>query len=58
MIEKKYLIRFKESDLTPMLVRAARIETHGEHLVFLSSSGELCALFLLEIVRDWSETQT
>jgi hypothetical protein len=55
MRDRTYLVRFKESDLASQLVRAASVEIHGEHLVFLRSSGELSALFLVEIVKDWSE---
>jgi hypothetical protein len=55
MPDKHYLVRFKESNLTPQLVRAATVEIHGEHLVFRQSGGELSALFLLEAVKDWEE---
>jgi hypothetical protein len=55
MVRKTYLVRFKESDLSPVVVEAERVEVHGEHLVFLSASGELSAMFLLEVVKDWSE---
>jgi hypothetical protein len=55
MPEKKYLVRFKTSDLSPHLVIAASAEIHGEHLIFLRSNGSLAALFLLEIVESWSE---
>jgi hypothetical protein len=55
MDDKTYLVRFKESDLSPVVVEAERVEVHGEHLVFLRASGELSAMFLFEIVRDWSE---
>jgi hypothetical protein len=55
MVHKTYLVRFKESDLSPVVVEAERVEVHGEHLVFLSASGELSAMFLLEVVKDWSE---
>jgi hypothetical protein len=55
MPDKNYLVRFKETDLAPQLVEAATVETYGEHLVFLSSTGELSALFLLEAVKDWAE---
>ena len=55
MVRKTYLVRFKESDLSPVVVEAERVEVHGEHLVFLSASGELSAMFLLDIVKDWSE---
>jgi hypothetical protein len=55
MDDKTYLVRFKESDLSPVVVEAERVEVHGEHLVFLRASGELSAMFLFEIVRDWSK---
>jgi hypothetical protein len=55
MVNKTYLVRFKESDLPPVVVEAERVEVHGEHLVFLRPGGELSAMFLLEIVKDWSE---
>jgi hypothetical protein len=55
MPEKDFLVRFKEPHLAPRLVSAGSVEIHGEHLVFFRSSGELTALFLLEIVKDWSE---
>jgi hypothetical protein len=53
---KGWLIRFRQSDLTTQLVAAARAEIHNEHLLFLRSDGGLAALFLLEIVESWSET--
>jgi hypothetical protein len=55
MVHKTYLVRFKESDLSPVAVEAERVEVHGEHLVFVRASGELSAMFLLGIVLDWSE---
>jgi hypothetical protein len=55
MPDKLYLIRFKASELTFHAVVAARAEIHGEHLLFLRSDGKLAALFLLEIVENWSE---
>jgi hypothetical protein len=57
MPDKDYLVRFKESNQASQLVRAATVEIHGEHLVFLLSGGELSALFLLEIVKDWMELE-
>jgi hypothetical protein len=57
MDDKTHLVRFKESGLSPVLVEAGKVEVHGEHLVFLRSSGELSALFLFEIVKDWSEIE-
>jgi hypothetical protein len=58
MPDKDYLVRFKEPNLAPQLVRAAKVEIHGEHLVFLLSSGELSALFLLEAIKDWEEVES
>ena len=55
MVHKTYLVRFKESDLSPVVVEAERVEVHGEHLVFLRASGKLSAMFLLAIVKDWSD---
>ncbi len=57
MPDKNYLVRFKESDLASQLVRAASVEIHGEHLVFLRATGELAALFLSEELKDWSEIE-
>ena len=58
MPEKKYLVRFKTSDLSPEPVIAASVEIHGEHLIFLRSDGSLAALFVLEIVDDWVEVKS
>jgi hypothetical protein len=55
MPEKTYLVRFKELHVHPQLVRAATIEIHGDHLAFLRLDGELSALFLFKIVKDWQE---
>jgi hypothetical protein len=55
MSDKLYLIRFKASELICHAVIAARAEIHGEHLVFLRSEGRLAALFLMEIIENWSE---
>jgi hypothetical protein len=37
------------------LVVASSAEIHGEHLVFLQANGRLAALFVLEIVENWTE---
>jgi len=55
MSDIEYLIRFKGTDLPPVLVTAASVEFHGENLVFVKSDGTLAALFVLEIVESWSE---
>lgn len=58
MPDKTYLVRFKESDLGPQLVRADSVEIHGEHLVFLRSDGKPSALFLFETIKYWSEVDS
>ena len=45
----------RDSGLIMHTVTAASADIHGEHLVFLDSTGKLAALFLLEIVESWSE---
>ena len=55
MPDKTYLVRFKESNVPPQLVRGNRFEIHGDHLAFLMADGQLSALFLFEIVLDWLE---
>jgi hypothetical protein len=55
MPHKTYLVGFKDPDLSPQLVRAAGVEIHGDHLAFIQSDGEQSALFLFEIVKDWSQ---
>ena len=51
MLETNFLVRLKEPFGLLVFVRAAKTEICGEHLVFLRSSGELCALFLFEQVE-------
>jgi hypothetical protein len=56
MTDKNYLVRLKPRELGLHVVVAASAEIHGEHIVLLNSDGELAALFLLEIVENWTET--
>jgi hypothetical protein len=53
--DKTYLVRFKPPEISTQVVVAEAAQIYREHLVFLTSKGELAALFLLEIVEDWSE---
>jgi hypothetical protein len=53
MQDRMYLVTFRDPDFTPQLVKAVTAEIHGEHLVFLTSTGKLSALFLLEIIESW-----
>jgi hypothetical protein len=56
MADRAYLVRFKGGDPPTVLVVAEHIEFHSEHMVLLRSDGSLAALFVLESVEDWSET--
>jgi hypothetical protein len=56
MPDTTYLVRFKDPDLCPQLVRAMGVEIHGDHRgAFIRSDGELSTLFLFEVVKDWPE---
>jgi hypothetical protein len=55
MPDKTYLIRFKEPDAVSLLVIAASVETHGEHLAFLRSDGRLAALVVADVIAEWFE---
>jgi hypothetical protein len=58
MPDKAYLIRFKGPDpIPPELMIAAKIEFHGEHLIFLRSDGSPAALLVLENVESWDDIQ-
>jgi hypothetical protein len=57
MTDKTYLVRLKPRELGLHVVLAASAEIHGEHIVLLNSEGKLAALFLLEIVETWTETE-
>jgi len=54
-IDKTYIVRFKSPEISTDVVLAATVEVHGEDLAFVSSKGELAALYLFEIVESWSE---
>jgi hypothetical protein len=45
-------VRFTHPALAEVLITGARFEKHNEHLVFLSASNDLAALFLLEGVSE------
>jgi hypothetical protein len=53
--QKAFLIRFKRPELTAAPVFAARAEIRGEHVVFLTATNQLTALFRTEMVESWSE---
>jgi hypothetical protein len=57
MTDKTYLVRLKPRELGLHVVIVASAEIHGEHIVLLNSDGKLAALFLLEIVETWTETE-
>jgi len=57
LADKTYLVRLKPPQRDVYWVIADRVETHGEHLVFLNSEGKLLVLILLEIVESWTESE-
>jgi hypothetical protein len=56
MTGKEYLVSCKTPEIRTQSVVAASCDVYGDHLVFLRSSGELAAIFPLEIVESWSVT--
>jgi hypothetical protein len=56
MADRRFLIRFKPPKLSTQPVIAERAEIQGDHLVLFNSKGELAALFLMEVVESWSES--
>jgi hypothetical protein len=57
MADRRFFIRFKSTQSEIQLVIAERAEVHGEHLVFINSAGEMAAMFLLEVVENWSDSE-
>ncbi len=56
MADKVYIVKFKpQAPGVAQTVIASTVEIHDEHLVFCNATGELAALFLLEIVQSWNE---
>jgi hypothetical protein len=56
MTTRRFLISFKAPEMTTQPVIAERTEIHGEHLTFFDEKGQLVALFLMEVVESWSES--
>ena len=55
MPNSTFLVKLRSDALQQ--VRAATVEMHGEHLVFLTAKGKLAAVFLLDVVESWNETE-
>jgi hypothetical protein len=53
MPNRTFLVRLKSDAIQQ--VRAASIEVHGQHLVFLTAKAKLVAVFLLDLVESWNE---
>jgi hypothetical protein len=47
---RTFLVRLRNGAIQH--VRAATIEVHGGHLVFLTAKGKLAAVFLLDLVES------
>jgi hypothetical protein len=57
MAERTFIVRFRPPALEPQLFTAERAEIQGDHLVLLTYTGTLAAMFLMEIVESWSECE-
>jgi hypothetical protein len=55
MIEKTYLVRFKNPAISTQPLVAYRAEIQGDHIVMFDSYGKLVALFSMAIIESWSE---
>ena len=55
MAEKRYLIRLRLPRPRILVLMAASVEIHADHLVYLNSKGELMFLFMLETIESCSE---
>lgn len=53
MADKTFLIKLANDSIQH--VRAARMEVHGQHMVFLTAGEKLAAIFLIESVKSWNE---
>jgi hypothetical protein len=58
MQDKTYLVQINTPCWAFQRVLAVSAEIHGDHLVFLTSEGELAALFMTEIVESWNVLQS
>lgn len=53
-VDNVYVVYFIDQTLGSQLINATSCDIAGEHLVFFRHDGKLAALFLLEVVKDWS----
>jgi len=56
--DKLFLVRFRSPDLPPQTFRAERAEFQGDHVVLLTSTGTLAAMFHSEIIESWNEIES
>jgi hypothetical protein len=56
MTDRWFIVRFKPSELLTQPVVADRVEIQNDHLALINSKGELVAMFLMEVVESWSES--
>ena len=54
MIDQTYVVKLKVPGHFIQHVTAARVEVHGDHLVFFNARGKLAALFMIAIVQSWN----
>ena len=55
MKDKTYIVRFKSPETSTQPVIAATAEVADDYLIMLTATGELAALFAMEVVESWSE---
>ena len=56
MADRRFLVRFKPTEMSTQPVIADTYQIQGDHLAFFNSNGALTALFLMEVVESWSES--
>jgi hypothetical protein len=52
MVDHNYRVHLTTH--TVQRVIASTVQLHGDHLVFVNSTGQLTALFLKDLVRSWN----
>jgi hypothetical protein len=53
MADRTYLVRLKSPSQAVEQVVASKVQIRGDHLVFVDSTGELVAIFLMDLIQSW-----
>jgi hypothetical protein len=54
--EKRYIVRFKPPETSVQLVMAETVKADDKYLIFLYKDGTIVALFDLDVVENWTES--